>query len=118
MATEREIQETVARCVSIMVFYKNGEKTTQATEMMVAEVHAVAGWVRELGLGVGETDARILRAAERELLARYGHEVTPRLYAALLDAFEGPGAAAPATGGGRTSPATVGRSVRHGRAVS
>lgn len=88
MATEREIQETIARSVAIMVCFHNSEKTKRAGAMMVSEVQTVAGMVLELDLGVGETDDCILRPVEQELLMRYGHEVGPRLNTEFLKAFE------------------------------
>jgi hypothetical protein len=87
MATERQVKETIARCVSIMVCYHNGEKTRLAHDMMVAEVQTVAGWVMEMDLGPCEKDERILHPVERELLMRFGPEVGPRLNVVFIKAF-------------------------------
>ena len=89
MATERQLQETVARCVSIMVYYHNTTRAPQAKERMIAEVELVAAWVLELDLSPGDTDRHIFRPVEGELLARYGPEVARGLHAEFLDAFEG-----------------------------
>ncbi len=67
MATDRQLQKVVARCVSIMVFYHNDEKTPKARATMVAEVQAVVGFTRELGLGGKEVDECIVSPVEAEL---------------------------------------------------
>jgi len=86
MATERQIQETIARCVSTVVFFHNSPKTPRMRTMMVAEVQAVARSVEELGMAM---DERILLPVESELLARYGQEVGRRLNAEFARAFKG-----------------------------
>src|SRR6476660_9669452 len=90
MATERQVQELVARCVSIAVFYHNGEKAAKAKEMMAAEIRAVARQVGEMGLGPERLDEQFLRPVEAELSARYGPQAGARLYAAIARAFAGP----------------------------
>ena len=88
-ATERQIQETIARCVSIMVYFHNEERTPKVKAMMIAEVQTVVGFVGELGLGLGsrEVEERIVIPVEGELLTRYGHEVGRRLNAEFVSAF-------------------------------
>jgi hypothetical protein len=86
--SDRQIHETVARCISAMVFYHNSERSPMAVELMVIEIRAIAGSVEELGLGVAEVDAQILRPVEAELIARYGHEDGPRMLGQFIDAFE------------------------------
>jgi hypothetical protein len=88
LVTERQAQEIVARCISVLVAYHNGERTPEATAMMVVKVQAVAVWVDELGFSIGETDEHVLRPVEAELLARYGHEAGVRISREFLDAFE------------------------------
>ena len=90
MATERQIQETIARCVSIVVFFHNSQKTPKMRTMMVAEVQAVAGSVEELGMCGMATDEQILLPVESELVARYGPAVGRRLNAEFARAFKGP----------------------------
>jgi hypothetical protein len=89
MATERQLQETVARCVSIMVYYYNTPRAPETKERMIAEVKLVAAWDIELDLSPGDTDRHIFRPVEGELLARYGPEVARGLHAEFLDAYEG-----------------------------
>ena len=91
MATERQIQELIARCVSIVVFFHNSPKTSKMRTMMVAEVQAVARSAEELGMGDRAKDERILLSVESELLARYGQEVGRRLNAEFARAFRGSG---------------------------
>jgi hypothetical protein len=88
MATERQVQETIARCVALMVFHHNCERSQEARDRMIAEVQIIAGFVEELGFSRSGVDWRIMRPIEAELLARYGHEVGPRLFAMFADAFE------------------------------
>ena len=90
MATDRQFQEVVARCVSVMVFYHNDEKTPKARATMVAEVQTVVGFFRELGLGVREVDEHIMTPVEAELVARYGREAGGSLNAEFVRAFETP----------------------------
>ena len=87
MATEREIQETIARCVGIMVFYVNSRETRPAKGLMIAEVRAVAGLVKRWGLSGQATADSVLRPVEAELLARYGREAAGRLNAEFVEAF-------------------------------
>ena len=87
MATEREIQETIAKCVGIMVFYVNSRETRQAKTLMMAEVQAVAGLVKKWGLGGQATADSVFRPVEAELLARYGREEAGRLNAEFVGAF-------------------------------
>ena len=88
MAIDSEIQEAIARCVSILVCYHNADRSRHTTLTMIAEARAVAAWTRELSLGPGETDERILRPLEAEMIARYGHELGSRLNHEFLKAFE------------------------------
>jgi hypothetical protein len=83
MVTERQIAETIARCVAEMVFFYNSEKTSGTRAQMVAGVRTVAGRVSGWGL----SDARILRPVADELLVRYGPEAGGRLYAEFANAY-------------------------------
>jgi hypothetical protein len=87
--TERQLQETVARCVGIMAYFHNAARTRQATELMDAEVRDMAGRVAEWDMGAVEVDGLILRPVREELHARYGHELGPRLNRLFLEAFDG-----------------------------
>ncbi len=48
MTTQRQIQEAIARCVSLLVFYHNGEKMTEIRGLITAEIRAVGELVRLL----------------------------------------------------------------------
>jgi hypothetical protein len=87
MAIEREIQETIARCVGIMVFYVNSQKTRPAKALMIAEVQAVAGLVKKWGLSGQAMDDSVFRPVEAELLARYGREEARKLNTEFVEAF-------------------------------
>lgn len=89
MVTDRQIQETVARCVSTMVYYHNCERSRKAVEQMTVEIQLIAGFVGESGFNVAEINSRIFRPVEVELIVRYGHEVGPRMLAEFIEAFEG-----------------------------
>ena len=69
VATGRQAQEIIARCISILVAYHNGERTPDATALMVARAQAIAIWVDEFDFSISETDEQILRPVEAELLA-------------------------------------------------
>jgi hypothetical protein len=88
MDNERPIQETIARCVSIMVAYHNSGPTEGAAREMRAEIRAVAEAARTFSLGIQETVEKILRPVESELFARYGHELGSRMNAQFQMAFE------------------------------
>jgi hypothetical protein len=83
MVPDRQVQETIARCVGIVVYHRNGDKTVKTKAPMVAEVQAVAARVTEMGVEQG----RILRGVEAELVARYGPLVAARVHAEFVKAF-------------------------------
>jgi hypothetical protein len=84
--TERQVQETIGRCVSAMVDYHDNGR---ASERMVAEVQLVAGFVEELDLSMGGANWRIIGPVEDELIARFGREIGARLIAEFVKAFDG-----------------------------
>jgi hypothetical protein len=88
MATERQIQETIARCVSAMAYYHDSERSPKSDEHMIAEVQVIAGFVKELGFSESGVAWRIIRTVESDLIDRYGYEVGPRLSAQFIGAFE------------------------------
>src|SRR5262245_4982190 len=83
MVPDRQVQETIARCVGIIVYHRNGETTAKAKALMVAEVQAVAASVHEMGWEPG----RIVRGVEVELVARYGPQVGARVHDEFVRAF-------------------------------
>jgi len=87
MATERQVRETVERCVATMDRYHDNGPRLPTTMLMVAEVQIHAAWVLALGMRSGEVVDRILRPVEARVLARYGPELGVRLNAAFLDAL-------------------------------
>jgi hypothetical protein len=87
MATEREIQEMIARCVSIMVFYHNSGKTAHSEDQMAAEIGAVAHSVKQWPSG-NDPCGRILDSVNAEMIVRYGSELGVRLDGEFYKAFE------------------------------
>jgi hypothetical protein len=87
MTNERQLLEAIARCVSIMVYYHNSERTRDSQARMAAEVRGVARQVAEMGVPVEEVDRRVGRPVELELMARYGHELGPRMVADFKTAY-------------------------------
>ena len=89
MATDRELQETIARCVSALVFYHKCGRTGETSERMAAEVQLIAGYVGEvLHLAGDEIESRLVRPLEFELTERFGREVGRRLLGEFLAAFD------------------------------
>jgi len=87
MTTQRQYQEAVARCVSIMVFYHNGERTSSSLRRMRSEVKDVAGTVA--GMAQPDEDPyRVDLHVEGELVARYGQELGSHLFADFQKAYE------------------------------
>jgi hypothetical protein len=72
MATERQIQETVAQCVSCMVCYVNSGKTPQVKRVMTAELQETAPFITQWGVSDSAIDDSLLGPIEDELVARYG----------------------------------------------
>lgn len=97
MTTQRQIQEAIARCVSLLVFYYNGEKTTKTRGQITAEIRAVGESVRGLDFGDETSGAGILRLVESELRDRYGTEGCGRINAEFSRAFDWFAVLAPAT---------------------
>jgi hypothetical protein len=88
MEIEREVLETIVRCVSIMVCYHN-EPTEEARRQMVEEIGIVAARVTEgLNFPRGEAEA-FLGQVDQELYDRYGAEVGTRLTDEFAEAFQG-----------------------------
>lgn len=89
MVSERQVQETVARCVSCMVFYVNSGKTRQAKGEMIAEAQAAARLVAQWGLGGRAAEDCFLRPFDAEIVARYGPADGRKLSRDFAEAFNG-----------------------------
>ena len=85
-ATERQVQETIARCVSAMVDYHDNGRSD---ERMAAEVRLIAGFVEELELSRSGVDWRILGPVEDELVGRFGVAIGCSLIVRFIKAFDG-----------------------------
>lgn len=84
---DRALEETVARCVGIVVYHHN-ERTSRASGAMASEVRAAVGWLTATGLGIDAIDRRVVGPVESELIARYGPEAGCRLYQEFVRSFD------------------------------
>jgi len=91
MTIERQAQRAVALCMDILNRYRAGEKTAVARATMASEIQTIADWALQSDFEPAQTDEQILRPVEASLLARYGHELGPRLNRQFLAAFEAVG---------------------------
>jgi hypothetical protein len=64
MATERQIQEAIAQCVSAMVYYHNCDRSQETEDQMVAEIQVVAAFVKELDLPFRTSRTEYLRISD------------------------------------------------------
>lgn len=88
MPTERQIEETISRCVSIMIYHHHVERRGASKAQMIAEVQLVAGWVEEMALMSDDVEDRIFRQVRIELFMRFEHEVAQRLIGVFVEAFD------------------------------
>ena len=86
MMTSREYQELVARCVSIVVFYRTSDQTSTTSARLSSEIHGVASAIDRMS-PPGEDPLRIERPVEGELLARYGLKSGKKAFADFQKAF-------------------------------
>ena len=89
MTTDRAIQETFARGVSIMVYYHQDGRVKSNRELMIAEIQNLAAHVADLDLKDHEIADRFLLPMQAEMVGRFGPEIGPRLASTFLRAFEG-----------------------------
>ncbi|SIO44254.1 hypothetical protein SAMN05444166_4760 [Singulisphaera sp. GP187] len=89
MATERQIQETVASFLSGMFFYVNSGKTPQVMRVMTAELQATAHLVLDGGLSERELVDSLLRPIEAKMIARFGSSESSKLFDKLAEVFKG-----------------------------
>jgi len=101
MLNERDLQETIARCVSIAVYYHGGDRTGQTSDRMTAEVRATALALGESGISASEARGRVIEPVRLELLARFGASEGSRIVRDFVDAFAGEDPAAALSPNGR-----------------
>ena len=87
MATEREVEEILARCVSIMVYFCSCRRSSRAEATMVFEIQAVVARMTELDLSPDRMAEEMLGAIRGELTQRYGSLVGGRLTATFGGVF-------------------------------
>lgn len=88
MAQERQVEEAIARFLSILGRYHDGERSEWAKEVLVAEVATVVGWLQQVGMTPTDTEEHIVIRMRVTLRDRYGHEVGKRInhdFLACLD---------------------------------
>lgn len=106
MMTERQLQETIARCVSIAVYYHGSERTGWESDRMTSEVRATALSLGEMGLTATEARVQVVGQVERELIERFGPIAGAKLARTFAEAFAGEDPdAAPSPNGRWRSPA-------------
>jgi hypothetical protein len=83
MATEREIDEMVARCVSSLVYYVKDSQSLEATRMVEYEIDRIAHWLSREGLNA-DVDGLIRAPVVEELTSRFGRFASRKLSARFL----------------------------------
>ncbi len=91
MTSEREIQEMIARCVSLMVYYWKVGRSRKEHARMIAEAQEIARWARKSDLWKARLVEEFLQPLEAELIVRFGRVVGSRLNSAFVRAFESSG---------------------------
>jgi hypothetical protein len=94
---KREIQETLAWCVSIMVFHHNTRSTQGAAEVLLEDVRLVARWVQESDITHDEFIAHLMVPLKIELESRYGKAVGRMLHEEFFAAYSSDPLAFPLT---------------------
>jgi len=110
MSGDRQIQEIVTRCVSIMVLFHGIERTGRAKDEMIGEVESIVVVMTE----TDETEQQVLRQVESELIARYGHEVGTRLNSQFCSALDSARSQDVISRPGRSSRVMARRAERRG----
>ena len=88
ISVERALCETVARCVGIIVYYHNAERTARSGRRVASEIREAVGWLADAGLDHRAMDDKVIEPVEGELMARYGHELGFRLNREFVRAFD------------------------------
>jgi hypothetical protein len=88
MLSPRQVREAMELCASAVERFHASGAGDRQSEILFAEFQVVAAWTVEMGLDLARVEDLILRPLEAALFARYGHEVTPRIFARCLRAFD------------------------------
>jgi hypothetical protein len=89
MTQARVLDEIVAGCVAVVVFYHYHEETRATEDLISQEIQALGELVSGMGLPGDAIECLVIRPLERELISRYGHEVGPRITRQFIGAFHG-----------------------------
>lgn len=90
MGAERQILETVAHCVGILIFYQNQGTTKRSRALMADELRSTVGWMVDLGVSDEALESLISEPVRAELLARYGPAIAFDLHAEFVQAIGSP----------------------------
>ena len=101
MASEREVQETIARCVAIAVYYHGAARTGETSDRMTSEVRANALRLGEMGVSATDARSRIVEPVRQELVARFGPAEGAKIAREFAAAFAGDDPAAALSPNGR-----------------
>ncbi|MFO0957412.1 MAG: hypothetical protein U0800_08080 [Isosphaeraceae bacterium] len=85
---ECTICEAAACCVGIMVDFYRHKENSGADLLMMAEIRGIVARIGGLGLAPDQVEELILTPCYSTMLARFGHEVGPRLFDLFLDGFD------------------------------
>jgi hypothetical protein len=88
VAIDRQLWETISRCVLTMVFYHDAVRSSEVARWVIEEIRVVVDLVNGWGIKSNEAYLSILGPVEDELVLRYGYEVGSRLAGKFIDEFE------------------------------
>ncbi|WP_435018235.1 hypothetical protein TA3x_000188 [Tundrisphaera sp. TA3] len=89
MPTARELQETIERCIAIVVYYQSCDRTGEMDDRRTSEVRSLALSLGALGLSAAEAREMVVEPVRRELLERFGPFDGPAVAQIFADAFDG-----------------------------
>lgn len=88
IATEREAQELVAKCVYFMIIYYIATIFYYTKHTILEDVRSVSGQIAAMGLSAEEAGEQIIRRVGGELVTRYGREAGWRLFKQFTAAYD------------------------------
>jgi hypothetical protein len=91
MVSDQDIDETVCRCLALVIYYDHFEKVRTIRSQMSGEIHAEAYRTRMRGI----QDHVILPRVDAELAIRYDAATRHRLYAEFAKPYHPPVALLP-----------------------
>ena len=86
MATDRDVDETVCRCLALVIYFHHFEEGRTTRAKMAAEVRMVADHARKLGI----QDQAVLTRVDAELAHRFDDATRRRLHAEFARSYRRP----------------------------